>query len=170
MEELVAIARVVKPRGLKGEVVAEVLTDFPERFHGLEDVTAVLPNGSRAELKIEAHWFQKARIVLKFQGYDTIESVEELRDAEICITESEAVELESDEYFDWQLIGCEVVTVDGVAVGTVESVMRTGGTEILEVKGIDKGFLVPFAESICTEVDVENKRIVIDPPDGLLDF
>jgi 16S rRNA processing protein RimM len=94
--ELVAIARIAKPRGLKGEVVAEVLTDFPERFEGLENVTGVLPDGSRTRLKIEEHRFQKGRIVLKFSGHDTIESVEELREAEICIAESDAVRLESD--------------------------------------------------------------------------
>ena len=168
--ELVAIARIAKPRGLKGEVVAEVLTDFPERFEELENVTGVLSDGSRTGLKIEEHWFQKDRIILKFSGHDTIESVEELRDAEICVPESEVVELESDEYFDWQLIDCEVVTVEGEAVGSVTRVMRTGGTEVLEVKGAAKDFLIPFAGSICTEVDVEKKRIVIDPPEGLLEF
>lgn len=168
--ELVVIARITKPRGLKGEVVADLLTDFPARFEGLENVTGVLADGSRTELKIEEHWFQKDRIILKFSEHDTIESVEELRDAEICVGESEAVELEPDEYFDWQLIACEVVTIEGETVGSVTSVMRTGGTEVLEVKGADKDFMIPFAGSICTEIDLEKKRIVIDPPEGLLEF
>jgi len=168
--ELVVIARITKPRGLKGEVVANLLTDFPARFEGLENVTGVLADGSRTELKIEEHWFQKDRIILKFSEHDTIESVEELRDAEICVEESEAVELEPDEYFDWQLIACEVITAEGETVGSVTSVMRTGGTEVLEVKGADKDFMIPFAGSICTEIDLEKKRIVIDPPEGLLEF
>jgi len=170
MEELVAIAKIVKPRGLKGEVVAEVLSDFPERFEGLEDVTVVLGDGTRSQLKIEECWFQSDRMVLKFAGLDSIEAVEQLRDAEICVDESEAVELGPDEYFDWQLTGCQVVTAAGNSIGSVAGFMRTGGTEILEVKGDDKDFLVPFAESICTKVDIENKRIVIDPPEGLLEF
>jgi len=73
--ELVVIARITKPRGLKGEVVANLLTDFPARFEGLENVTGVLADGSRTELKIEEHWFQKDRIILKFSEHDTIESV-----------------------------------------------------------------------------------------------
>jgi len=133
-------------------------------------VTGVLADCSRTELKIEEHWFQKDRIILKFSEHDTIESVEELRDAEICVEESEAVELEPDEYFDWQLIACEVITAEGETVGSVTSVMRTGGTEVLEVKGADKDFMIPFAGSICTEIDLEKKRIVIDPPEGLLEF
>ena len=168
--ELVAIARIVRTRGLKGELVAEVLTDFPERFEGLKEVSALLSNGDRTELKIESHWFQKNRVILKFEDHDTVESAERFRDAEICVPESEAVALESDEYFDWQLADCQVVTVDGQNIGTVHEIMRTGGTEILAVQGEAKEFLIPFAETICIEVDIEKKRIVIDPPEGLLEF
>jgi len=170
MEDLVAIARIVKPRGLRGESVADVLTDFPERFDGLERVTAVMPKGERLDLKIEDSWFQKNRIVIKFEGYDSVEAAETLRNADICIAESEAVELETDEFFDWELTGCRVETINGENVGTVREVMRTGGTEILVVAGDEKEFLIPFAETICVEVDVDKKVIKIDPPEGLLDF
>jgi len=170
MEDLVAIARIVKPRGLRGESVADVLTDFPERFDGLERVTAVMPKGERLDLKIEDSWFQKNRIVIKFEGYDSVEAAETLRNADICIAESEAVELETDEFFDWELTGCRVETINGEKVGTVREVMRTGGTEILVVAGDEKEFLIPFAETICVEVDVDKKVIKIDPPEGLLDF
>lgn len=170
MEELVAIARIAKPRGLRGELVADVLTDFPERFDGLETVIAVLPTHERIDLKIENAWFQKGRIVLKFEGYDSIESAEALRSAEICVAESEAVELEDDEFFDWELIDCQVETVDGDSVGKVREVMRTGGTEVLVIENQEKEFLIPFAETICVEVDVEKKLIRIDPPEGLLEF
>ena len=170
MDELVAIARIVRPRGIRGEAVAEVLTDFPERFEGLEKVIAVTPTGVREELKIESFWFQNDRVVLKFEGVDTVERAEELRNAEICVPESETVELEEGEYFDWQLAGCQVETVDGRAVGAVRELMRTGGTEILVVDGDGRELLIPFAESICTEVDVRAKVIKIDPPEGLLEL
>jgi len=169
VDELVAVARVVKPRGIKGEVACEMLTDFPERFDGLENITAVVPDGGKRELTIEEHWFQQDRLVLKFTGVDSIEDAETLRNAEICISENNVVELAAGEFFDWQLEGCEVTTTDGQAIGNVRELMRTGGTEILVVKG-DKEYLIPFAESICVEVDIDNKRIVIDPPEGLLDF
>ena len=169
MSELVAVAKIVKPRGIKGEVSCDLLTDFPERFDGLENVVAVLPNGDRRELKIEEHWFQQNRLVTKFTGVDSIEDAETLRDAEICVNEENAVELAEGEFFDWRLAGCDVVTIDGKTVGKVRELMRTGGTEILVVDG-DKEYLIPFATSICLEVDVEAKRIVIDPPEGLLDF
>lgn len=170
MSDLVAIAKVAKPRGLNGEVVADCFTDFPERFEGLSAVTAVLENGEQRELKIEDHWFQSGRIVLKFASVDSIEDAEKLRKAEICVTESEAVELKTDEFYDWQLEGCEVVTVEGESIGKVREVMRTGGTENLVVESDDREMLIPFAEAICVEVDLEKQRIVIDPPEGLLEF
>jgi 16S rRNA processing protein RimM len=169
MDDLVAIARIVKPRGLIGEVTADILTDFPERFDRLKQVTAVMPDASRCELKIEGHWFQSNRIVFKFSGYDSIEQSETLRDAEICVAESETIELDTDEFYDWQLVDCEVEAVTGERIGKVRELIRTGGTEILVVDG-EKEFLVPFAATICVEVDVENKLIRIDPPEGLLEF
>ena len=170
MDELVAIARILRSRGLRGELVAEILTDFRDRFDGLEYVTALMPGGDRLALKIERAWFQNGRVVLKFAGYDSIETSEALRDAEICVTEDEAVELDEGEYFDWQLEGCQVETLAGETIGTVKELMRAGGTEILVVTGYEKEYLIPFAQAICPEVDIENKLIRIDPPDGLLEF
>jgi len=170
MDELVAIANIVRTRGLKGEVVAEILTDFPERFELLEVVTAVREGGERFELKIEKFWFQNGRLILKFAGFDSIESGETLRNVEICVTESGTVALEEGEYYDWQLAGCRVETVSGEHIGEVSELMRTGGTELLVVKGETKEYLIPFANAICVEVDIENKLIKVDPPDGLLEF
>ena len=172
-EELVAIARLTRTRGLRGELVAEILTDFPERFEETGTVFAVKSNGERAELKLEKHWFQKDRVVLKFAGIDSIEAAQEFINSEICIPESEAVELEEDEFFDWELIGCKVETIEGEQIGTVREVMRTGGTEILVVDSAadeKKDFLIPFANDICVETDVENKLIRVDLPEGLLEF
>ncbi len=169
-EDLITIAKLVKPRGLRGEIVADILTDFPERFDNLKRVAIVHPNGETTEIEIEKFWFQKNRIVLKFAGFDSIEAAETLRGSEICVTEAEAVELEDDEFFDWELIDCAVETVEGTRIGTVREVMRTGGTEILVVAGETKEYLIPFAEAICISVDIEKKLIKVDAPEGLLDF
>lgn len=170
MEELVTIAKIVKPRGLRGELVADMLTDFPDRFNGLTTVLGIGPDGSRLELRIENFWFQKNRVILKFEGVDSVESADPLRNVEICIPESDAVELDEDEFFDWQLEGCSVETIDGEPIGKVRELLRTGGTEVLVVENSGKEYLIPFAETICIEVDIANKRIVIDPPEGLLEF
>jgi 16S rRNA processing protein RimM len=107
---------------------------------------------------------------LKTSGFDSINESEALINAEICVPESEAVELEEDEFYDWQLEGCAVETVGGERIGTVRELMRTGGTENLVVINGSKDYLIPFAESICVEVDIENKLIRVDLPEGLLEF
>ncbi|CAN5469570.1 ribosome maturation factor RimM [soil metagenome] len=169
-EELITIAKTVKTRGLRGEIVADLLTDFPERFDNLTRVFAVCADNKTSELKLEKFWFQKNRIILKFKDIDSIEAAEKWRDCEICVPESEAVELEEDEFFDWELENCAVETVEGAKIGEVQQLMRTGATEILVVKGAEKEYLIPFAETICVKVDIENKLIRVDIPEGLLDF
>jgi len=172
--ELVAVARVVKVRGLKGEVVAELLTDFPERFEGLEELVAVAPpTGGRRWLALESHWFQGDRVVLKFEGFDTPEAARELVGLELAVPESEAVELEDGEFYDWQLEGCRAETLEGVTLGTVREVMRTGGeVPVLVIRDDEtrREHLVPFAESICVEVDTDAGLIRVDAPEGLLEF
>jgi 16S rRNA processing protein RimM len=170
--ELVAVARVAKARGVRGEVAADVLTDFPERFDGLEDLIAVAPTGERRRLRLEGHWFHAGRVILKFEGYDTPEAAAELAGTELAVPESEAVELEEGEFYDWQLVGCRVETVEGVAVGTVADVHHYGGAApVLAIRDAGgREHLVPFAETICVEVDVDAKLIRVDPPEGLIEF
>jgi 16S rRNA processing protein RimM len=171
-EELVAVARAVKTRGLKGEIVAEMLTDFPERFDGLEELTAVAPNGQRFALTLTRHWFQGPRIILQFAGYDTPERARKLIGCELAVLESEAVELLEDEFYDWELAGCRVETLSGEHLGQVREVLHYGPNEVLAIDAANqkREYLIPFAAAICVEVDIENKLIRVNPPDGLLEF
>jgi 16S rRNA processing protein RimM len=170
-EDLVAIALITKPRGLRGEVLAKILTDFPGRFENLERVFAVLGSGETREIEIERFFFHKDRIVLKFKDFDSIEQAEILRRAEVCVPETEAVELEEDEFFDWELEGCAVETLEGEKIGTVREIFRAGVENInLVVAAGEKEHLIPFVEAICREVDIENKLIRVDLPEGLLEF
>ena len=169
--ELVAVAKAVRVRGLKGEVVCELLTDFPERFEWVEGLIGVAPSGERKWLALERHWLQKGRVVLKFEGYDTPEAAQGLVGWELTVPESEAVELEEGEYYDWQLVGCRVETVDNRSVGTVREVLHAGAAPVLVIRDErDRENLVPLAESICVEVDTEARLIRVDAPEGLLEF
>jgi 16S rRNA processing protein RimM len=169
-ESLVAVARAVRPRGLRGEIVADLLTDFPERFERVTKLVAVAPDGKREVLELEDHWFQKGRIILKFRSYDDIETANTLVGYEFAVPEADRVPLPEGSYYDWELQGCKVSTVAGVHVGAVSEVLRTGGVEILVVVKDDKEYLVPMAETIIVEIDIGRKRIVIDPPEGLLEL
>lgn len=169
--ELVAVARVAKARGLRGEVAADLLTDFPERFDGLEELIAVAPTGERRRLRLEGHWFHAGRVVLKFEGYDTPETAAELAGTELAVPEAETVALADDEFYDWQLVGCRVETIEGVEVGEVTEVLHYGGgAPILSIRDArGREHLVPFAASICVEVDVAGKLIRVDAPEGLIE-
>jgi len=169
-DQLVAIAKVVRVRGIHGEVLADILTDFPERFSNTKRVFLLSPEGKIEPLQVEHSWFHKDRIVLKFSGIDSIESAKRIVNCEVCVPESETVQLDEDEFFDWQLIGCSVETVDREKIGEVVDIMRTGGTEILVVDGLQKDYLIPFANSICIEVNIQEKLIRVDAPEGLLEF
>ncbi len=169
--ELVVVARVAKPRGVRGEVACDLLTDFPDRFEELEELIAVFPGGRRERLTLEGHWLHGDRVVLKLEGFDSPEASAALKGCELAVPESEAVELEEGEFYDWQLEGCRVETIEGVHVGTVREVLHTGGEAPVLVIHDDGGRenLVPLAESICVEIDVDAKLIRVDAPEGLLE-
>jgi 16S rRNA processing protein RimM len=168
--DLVLIARAVRTHGLKGEVVAELLTDFPERFEDLDEVVIVSPGGERKSGKLENFRFQKDRVVLKLSGYDDVDAARVLIGHEFAVPESDRVQLEEDEFYDWELEGC-TVKVGDESIGQVRSVMKTGGAEILVVTdGNGKEMLVPLASDIVLEIDPAAKTILVDPPEGLFDL
>ncbi len=171
-EELVAVAQIVKVRGLRGEVVADLLTDFPERFEGLRRLIAVAPDGQRKSLALEEHWLQGGRIILKFEGFDSIEDATALVGYELTVPERERVRLPEDEFYDWELTGCRVETIAGEHIGQVREVLHTGANDVLVVEGANTGreHLLPLAEEICTLIDIKGKLIRIDAPEGLLEF
>ena len=168
--ELIIIARAVKARGLKGEIVADLLTDFPERFEDVEELVLVSPAGERTVVELEDYWFQNDRVILKLAGYNDVDTAKQLVGYEFAVPEQDRVPLPEDHYYDWELEGCEV-KVGNEVIGKVTSVMRTGGAEILVItdeKGSER--LVPLADSIVVEIDTTAKTIVVDPPEGLLEL
>jgi len=170
-EENIVIARIVKARGIKGEVACDIETDFPERFESLRQVILREPDGVERPGEIEDAWFHKNRVILKFVGVDSMTAAEKLAGIMVMVPESQAAPLEDGEYHEFDIIGAGVVTTAGETVGVVTSLMHTGGTDVLVVEAADKReYLIPFADEICVEVDSEGRQIKIDPPEGLLDL
>jgi 16S rRNA processing protein RimM len=169
--DLIIVARAVRTRGLKGELIADVLTDFPERFEKVAELTGVGPSGERQQFGLENYWFQNDRLVLKFSGYDSIDAAKALVGYEFGLPEAERVELAQDEFYDWELEGCQVESTLGLTIGQVREVLRTGGVELLVVETeARREVFVPMVASIVIEVDISQKKISIDPPEGLLDL
>lgn len=158
--EWVAIAHLVRPRGNKGELIAESLTARPERFQTLEKVH-LLP--SERDLEVEQVWFHQDRPIFKFTGIDSISEAEPLGKQDVCVPKSERIELEPGEVFYSDLVDCEVVE-RGASLGRVSDYLETGGGPILLEVG---ELLIPFVPAICVKVDIEAKRIDVELPEGL---
>ncbi len=167
--ELVTIARIIRPQGIKGEVIATIETDFPERFEDLSSVFLVFPDNQIKEIELIDFWFHKDRIVFAFESIDSRNKAELLRSVTVKIPASEMVDLPKDHYYEFDLIGCQVITNNGQVLGQVARLLQTGAAPLLVING-EKEYLIPLAEDICTEINIEEKKIIVNPPEGLLDL
>jgi 16S rRNA processing protein RimM len=166
----IAIARIVRTRGNRGEVLADLYTDYPDRFDALKEVWLEFDGGNRQCMNLEDSWEQKGRRVLKFAGIDTISSAEAFVGCWVEIPADQAVRLPEGTYFDHDLIGCSVVDTQGKRLGTVAEILHIAGNSQLVVKEFDREYLIPAVEAICIQISVEGKRILVDPPEGLMDL
>ena len=184
----VSLAHLLRPQGRKGEILAELFTDFPERF---EDRTRVFlakpdfagPESAARAITVTNHWLpvgrNHGRIVLSFEGIDSINQAEELAGLDVFIPATERVELEDDAEYISDLIGC-VVYDNGQAVGTVTDVefptSPDGTRRLAEAAPLlsvltDAGdeVLIPYVQSFLLELLPEQKRINMSLPVGLVD-
>jgi len=169
--EGVTLARIVRPHGLRGEVAAEILTDFPERLPELKRVwlsDGHSPAKPVASLSCRLH---NGQAIFHLEGSNSMDDAEKLRGLEVQVPLAERVTLGAGQYFITDLIGCEVREVGASApLGTVRDVqggLRSAGTPLLMLETGEGEFLVPFAADICTEIDVAARRIVVSLPEGL---
>lgn len=171
----VVIARVVGPRGNRGEVQAVLLCSGPERFH--EAVEVFLSREGQPEteyrrLEIEDAWEHKGRVVLKFRGVDSISDAERWRGFEVRVPLSGRPVLPEGQYYQSDLIGCEVrERSTGQVLGKIVEWQEMGGPPLLKVESDDRSeLLIPFARSIVTEIDPAGRRVVVELPEGLKDL
>lgn len=168
----IAVGVIRKAHGVRGEASVEPWTDSPERFAELETVTLVSPDEKLTrEVRIEAMREHGERALVKFSGIDTPEEVQTLHNWTIEIPQSDARELEEDEYFLHDLIGLTLVDAEGRERGVVTDVYEGGGGLLLNVKRADgREFELPFAADLCTEINIAEKRMVVALPEGLDDL
>ena len=166
-EAWVTVARLGKTRGNRGEITALPLSDRPERYEALGEVS-LYGAGAPVSRRVEHTWFHNGTLIFKFQGVDNISDAELLAGMEVRVPIGERTAIEPGEYFQSDLVGCAVVErKSGQGLGRVEDWQDGGGCGLLVVEG---GLLIPFARSICVEIDVRARRIVVELPDGLRDL
>jgi len=172
-KEWVVVARILGPRGNRGEVAAVSLSSRPDRFGELEEVFLFDRDGvGPVRLELENAWEHKGRMVLKFRGVDTISQAERWRGAEVRVPLAARPALPEGEYYFADLVGCEVFErLSGRRLGRIREVHEYGGPPLLDVEPEGGGeLLIPFAASICVEIDPAGGRIIVELPEGLEDL
>jgi len=168
-QEFVTLARVIKTQGRRGEVAVEVHSDVPDRLHPGLRIFALAENAERFELKIADAWPHKDWLVLKFAGIDSISDAEPLIGSELQVPLSERAKLEPGAAYVSDLVSCKVFD-HGCEVGIVTDVRFGAGEAPLLVVGKGKSELeVPYAQEFLARVDLEQKRIEMNLPEGLLE-
>jgi 16S rRNA processing protein RimM len=181
-EDWVWLARIRRPQGRKGEVFADILTDFPEKFAERRRLWLVVdlesPRSSAStaprEVELRAHWLHKGGVVLHFSGVDSISAAELLAGKIVAVPFAERAPLAEGEVYIGDLIGCTLVDVGGAApviVGQIEEVDRAAGpVALLVVRGVTGEVLIPFAKSYLRTLDLAGKRVEMSLPEGLTDL
>jgi 16S rRNA processing protein RimM len=171
----VALARIRRPQGRKGEVFADILTDFPEKFAERRQLwllaeSAAIPR----QVDLIAHWLHKGGIVLHFDGIDSISAAETLAGLTVAIPRAARAPLADDEVYVADLVGCtlyDVAKSDApVLVGQIEDVNRTAGpVALLAVRSANSSeeILIPFAKSYLCTIDLAARRVEMALPEGL---
>ena len=167
--DFVTVARVLRSQGRRGEVLAELFTDFPERFAERRRLFA-LESAGRRQLELEAHWLHKGRVVLKFRGVDSIAQAQALAGCELQIPRQERAPLPRDAAYVSDLIGCQAFD-RGRALGTIAEVQfGAGEAPLLLVRWEAGERLIPFAAAYVEGVDLELRRVALRLPAGMLEL
>jgi 16S rRNA processing protein RimM len=162
-EGYVAVGRVLRPWGLRGEVKVQPLTDFPDRFEPGAELWA---GGTRRT--VERGRFHKGELYLKLAGFDTPEAAEAIRDELLEVPESDLHALEEGDFYHYQLEGLSVQTTAGEPLGSVREVLEPGGNAVLVVGGERGEILVPFIDDVIRNVNLAAGLIEVDLIEGLL--
>ncbi|PAV29979.1 ribosome maturation factor RimM [Virgibacillus profundi] len=169
-EKLFNIGKIVNTHGIRGEVKVLRISDFEERFAVGETVYIVKDKNQPVKLLIDAHRSHKGFDLIRFEGYHTINDVEHFKEAQLKISEEQLTELDENEFYYHEIIGCEVFTNNKEKLGTIKEILSPGANDVWVIKPLKgKDILIPYIGEIVKEIDVEGKRIVIEPMEGLLD-
>ncbi len=171
-EEWTPVGRLIRTRGNRGELIAEIYSTQPGRAERLKEVRLEKGALTRSAV-VEQYWEHDGKPILKFEGLDSISDSEAWAGADILVPESERARPEVGEFSYAELIGCQVIAAwgsdAGREIGKVAGIEEGGGPLLLKVMG-EKEVLIPFAKAFCREIDVERKVIRVELPEGLLDL
>ena len=162
------IGQIVNTQGLKGEVRVYPYVDDINRFDELENF--YLDKNFNQEFEVERVRYKGNMVIMKIKGVDSVEMAERLKTKNLYVSRENSVELDEDEFFIADLIGLDVFTVAGEKVGTLKDVLQYSANDVYVVKGDnDKEYLIPSTLKFVPEINIEEKKMIIDPIKGMLD-
>lgn len=165
--QYIEIGKIVNTHGIRGEVKIYTYTDNIDNLKKLKKVYLVMKDGSLKETKVQSSKIQKAMLLVKLEGIDTIEAAEALRET-IVKRERKNNELGENEFFIADLIGLEVYEDNGKYLGILDDVLKPGANDVYVVKLEDKSeLLLPVIDQVVKSIDLENKKIVVHVMEGL---
>jgi 16S rRNA processing protein RimM len=167
---LLVVGQILRPHGIRGEVVVDVRTDEPEQRFAVGSVLVTDPPA--APLTVAAARPHQGRLIVAFEGVPDRNVAEELRGTLLQVDSADLPpSTDPDEFSDHQLVGLVAVTPDGERLGTVERIDHAPAADLLVLRRVDGGSaLVPFVKAMVPEVDLAGGRVVLTPPEGLLDL
>jgi 16S rRNA processing protein RimM len=167
--DFVLVGRVARAHGIRGQVIVNPDTDFVETRFQPGAVLHVRRGGVVQPVRVTTMRVHKGRPIVGLEGVETMNDAEEWAGLELRVPAGELEPLPPGMYYRHDLVGCRVETVAGEAIGEVAAVEGDMGSSRLVVRNAGGEVLIPLAEAICVNIDTAARRIVIDPPDGLLD-
>ena len=165
------VGKIVNTHSLKGEVKVISSTDFEEqRFEKGTELLITRGNQVVKEVTVESYRTHKNNLLVKFVGIDSIEEAEKLKNLQIRIDSENIGELEENEYYFHEIIGCEVFDENGKSLGEISEILTPGANDVWVIKTQNgKEILIPYIEDVVKKIDVENKKIDIEVMEGLID-
>lgn len=169
MDNLLRIGVISNTHGIKGEVKVFPTTDDPKRFKFLK--TVILDTGKEnIKLEIQSVRFFKNLVILKFKGIDNINEIEKYKGKDLLVSREDAVPLEENEYFIYDIIGADVVTEEGDVLGVLTEVLTTGANDVYVVETKEgKELLLPVIDDCILDIDIDGKKVVAKLMPGLVD-
>lgn len=166
---MVPLGEIVSTHGLDGWLKLNPFNPETTMLsHGVE--VFLERRGARTRFEIEHSKPHKRQLLVKLQNIDGIDAAEKLVGATLCVNENALDALEPGQYYHYQVVGFDVMHINGASIGKITSIMSTPGGELYRVKGAAKEHLIPAVKEFIEEVDFSAGKIIINPPDGLLDL
>ena len=160
MLEYISVGYILRPRGIKGEIKVEPLTDYIERFDEL-DILYIKVMNQYKPVKILARNYSHSYVFLRLEGYNDMNQVEELRGQYLWIPRDQVRKLPKDTFLIADIIGCAVYTQEGQHLGRVDSVIQTGSNDVYVTKGPLGEILIPGLKKVVLDVDIQSRKITV---------